>query len=438
MTVPDPISVAVPETIEQWGELMERLHTVLDPSLPAYWAIGFATVFTDPSTGESKIIDVRFKNDVINKRGENQDVAVLLSWLVGPLKTGFHFLDNSTYPLAPLLSWLSCFTEYDETDPPWDNPSTKALKARVDASKHPNFAAMRWILDVVEKSPVSKVPNHSVVPVVVSINDLDDQPVSTADMWLRLHLLSLGHAKPYAVNLTGVFDLLNINAWFEGYAYDGATWDATREYLLAQGRPVHAYVLDRFPHLIDYVTPKGVRFVHSATARLGAYLGGGTVLMAAAFVNFSAGTEGPNMVEGRVSAGVWVNAGSDIGGGASIMGTLSGGGKQVIVVGDRTLLGANAGVGIVLGAQCVVEAGLYVTAGQPVFVLRADGWPNNEVMRELTHGLSSPHAHVTVKAEELSGVPGLLFRRNSTSGAIEVLPSHSVDWKGLNADLHAN
>lgn len=251
------------------------------------------------------------------------------------------------------------------------------------------------------------------VAIRTAISSLDDAPVDAHDAYLRLHLLSHRMVKPHGLNLDGVFGLLSNVVWTNFGPCAVAGFEQTRARLQARG-PVIVYSVDKFPRMVDYVMPSGVRIGDADRVRLGAHLAEGTTVMHEGFVNFNAGTLGNSMVEGRISGGVVVGAGSDIGGGASIMGTLSGGGKQVISIGERCLLGANAGLGISLGDDCVVEAGLYVTAGTKVQV-------EGQVL----------------KAVELSGKSNLLFRRNSVTGAVEAVP-----WKTeaveLNADLHAN
>ena len=249
--------------------------------------------------------------------------------------------------------------------------------------------------------------------IVTVIDDLQAPPTDTADAYLRLHLLSHRLVRPRSINLEGIFALLPIVAWTNVGAVpvDGVT--ETRLHLRRKGQHLTIFGVDRFPRMVDYVVPTGVRIADADRVRLGAYLAPGTVVMHEGFVNFNAGTLGASMVEGRISAGVVVDDGSDIGGGASIMGTLSGGGAQVISIGKGCLIGANAGVGLSLGDGCVVEAGLYVTAGSKVAL------PDGEV----------------VKARELSGAANLLFRRNSLTGAIEVVPRTGT-WGGLNAALH--
>jgi 2,3,4,5-tetrahydropyridine-2,6-dicarboxylate N-succinyltransferase len=253
-----------------------------------------------------------------------------------------------------------------------------------------------------------------VVGVRVGIGSLADAPTSTYDVWLRLHLLSTRLVRPHGANLDGLFGLLNNVVWtnFGPCAVEG--FEQTRLRLRARG-PVTVYGIDKFPRMVDYVVPSGVRIADADRVRLGAHLASGTTVMHEGFVNFNAGTLGTSMVEGRISAGVVVGDGSDVGGGASIMGTLSGGGKQVISVGERCLIGANGGVGISLGDDCVVEAGLYITAGTKV--TGADG--------------------TVVKAGQLSGLSNLLFLRDSTTGVVKVLPRQG-EGIALNAALHSN
>jgi 2,3,4,5-tetrahydropyridine-2,6-dicarboxylate N-succinyltransferase len=255
-----------------------------------------------------------------------------------------------------------------------------------------------------------------VVAVATTIADLSQPPVDTHDVWLRLHLLSHRLVRPHAVNLEGQFGLLANVAWTSAGPVLATELDAVRARLrVATGGQLTVFGVDKFPRMVDYVLPTGVRIADADRVRLGAHLAEGTTVMHEGFVNFNAGTLGPSMVEGRISAGVVVDADSDIGGGASIMGTLSGGGKQVISIGKGCLLGANAGIGISLGDRCVVEAGCYVTAGSKVTL------PDGSL----------------VKAAELSGRDGLLFRRNSVTGALEAVPRDG-DWGALNAALHAN
>jgi 2,3,4,5-tetrahydropyridine-2-carboxylate N-succinyltransferase len=234
-------------------------------------------------------------------------------------------------------------------------------------------------------------------------------------VFLRLHLLSHRLVAPNTVSLEGIFGLLANVAWTNRGAVDLAALPAARLRARALDRPLSVTSVDKFPRMTDYVVPPGVRIADADRVRLGAHLADGTTVMHEGFVNYNAGTLGASMIEGRISQGVVVGDGSDIGGGASTMGTLSGGGTQIISLGRDCLLGANSGLGISLGDRCVVEAGLYVTAGTLV---------------------STPDGQ-TVKARELSGASDLLWRRNSATGAVEVLP-RTGGWTGLNAALHQN
>jgi 2,3,4,5-tetrahydropyridine-2,6-dicarboxylate N-succinyltransferase len=243
---------------------------------------------------------------------------------------------------------------------------------------------------------------------------LDAPPADAPDAYLRLHLLSHRLVRPHGVNVDGIFGVLANVVWTSAGPCPVDDLEATRLRLRAEG-PLQVFGVDKFPRMTDYVVPPGVRIADADRVRLGAHLAAGTTVMHEGFVNYNAGTLGSSMIEGRVSAGVVVGDGSDVGGGASIMGTLSGGGKQVVSIGERCLVGANAGIGISLGDDCVVEAGCYVTAGTKVTL---------------------PDASV-VKALDLSGGDHLLFRRNSVTGAVEVVP-----WKAggvaLNEALHRN
>lgn len=268
-----------------------------------------------------------------------------------------------------------------------------------------NFTALLGE-DLIRK--VKKVP----VEVVIT---LDEKPKDAADVYLRLHLLSHRLVAPHTINLDGIFGLLANVVWTSAGACEVEGFEKVRPQLQSKFGNLVVYGVDKFPRMIDYVIPDGVRIADGDRVRLGAYLSPGTTVMHEGFVNFNAGTLGKSMVEGRISAGVVVGDGSDIGGGASIMGTLSGGGEEVISIGKRTLLGANSGIGISLGDDCVVEAGVYITAGSKI---------------------SLPDGSI-VKAKELSGANNLLFRRNSQSGALEAV-AKSGKWAGLNAALHNN
>ena len=244
---------------------------------------------------------------------------------------------------------------------------------------------------------------------------LGQKPVDASDAYLRLHLLSHRKVAPHGLSLEGIFGLLSNVAWTSAGPCAVENFDAVRSALLVKYGHVTVFSVDKFPRMVDYVIPSGVRIADADRVRLGAHLASGTTVMHEGFVNFNAGTLGTSMVEGRISSGVVVGDGSDIGGGASIMGTLSGGGKEVISIGKKCLLGANSGLGISLGDNCIIESGTYVTAGAKVRL------PDGSV----------------VKAKSLSGANDITFRRNSQDGALEVVP-RSGNWQGLNSILHAN
>jgi 2,3,4,5-tetrahydropyridine-2-carboxylate N-succinyltransferase len=251
---------------------------------------------------------------------------------------------------------------------------------------------------------------------IVSIEiDLATAPKDARDAYLRLHLLSHRLVKPHGASLEGIFGLLANVVWTSVGPCAVEGFELTRARLRAKYSHVTVISVDKFPRMVDYVVPSGVRIADADRVRLGAHLAAGTTVMHEGFVNFNAGTLGTSMVEGRISAGVVVGDGTDVGGGASIMGTLSGGGKEVISVGEKCLLGANSGLGISLGDNCVIEAGTYITAAAKVKL------PDGEV----------------VKAGTLSGASNLLFRRNSLTGGLEVV-MRTGTWGGLNSVLHAN
>ncbi len=256
-------------------------------------------------------------------------------------------------------------------------------------------------------------------PVVVTLLETDDTASSTPEVYLKLHLISSRQARPHELKLDGIFGLLPNLAWTSEGAIDLNELPARQLKARIEGRTLEVKSVDKFPQMTDYVVPKGVRIADTARVRLGAYVGEGTTVMHEGFINFNAGTEGKSMIEGRISAGVMIGEGSDLGGGCSTMGTLSGGGNIIIAVGENCLIGANAGIGIPLGDRCKVEAGLYITAGTKVALLD----DNNELVEVL-------------KARDLASKPDLLFRRNSQTGAVECKSNKSAIE--LNEELHAN
>jgi 2,3,4,5-tetrahydropyridine-2,6-dicarboxylate N-succinyltransferase len=281
------------------------------------------------------------------------------------------------------------------------SPSLGALTGKPDQS----------LTELVGKDDVRKVTRE-----IISIEiDLSVAPQSAADAYLRLHLLSHRLIKPHGAVMDGIFGLLTNVAWTSAGPCAVEGFETVRAALRAKYGHVTVFGVDKFPRMVDYVIPSGVRIADADRVRLGAHLASGTTVMHEGFVNFNAGTLGTSMVEGRISSGVVVGDGSDVGGGASIMGTLSGGGKEVISVGEKCLLGANSGLGISLGNNCVIEAGTYITAAAKVRL------PDGEI----------------VKAGTLSGASDLLFRRNSLDGSLEVV-MRTGTWGGLNSILHAN
>ena len=280
----------------------------------------------------------------------------------------------------------------------------------------PALGALAGKPDATLTSMVGSDEARGVTRELVSIEiDLTVAPKDAKDAYLRLHLLSHRLVKPHGQSLEGIFGLLTNVVWTSAGACAVDGFEATRAKLKAKHGHVSVFSVDKFPRMVDYVVPSGVRIADADRVRLGAYLSSGTTVMHEGFINFNAGTLGTSMVEGRISAGVVVGDGTDVGGGASIMGTLSGGGKEVISIGEKCLLGANSGLGISLGDNCVIEAGTYITAAAKVKL------PDGEI----------------VKAGTLSGANNLLFRRNSLTGGLEAV-MRTGTWGGLNSVLHAN
>ncbi|EON90787.1 2,3,4,5-tetrahydropyridine-2,6-carboxylate N-succinyltransferase [Marinobacter lipolyticus SM19] len=270
-----------------------------------------------------------------------------------------------------------------------------------------------------DQASLAEKASKSTRPVVVTILETDDTASSTPEVYLKLHLISHRMAKPHGVKLDGIFGLLPNLAWTNEGAIDLNELPERQLKARLEDRILEVKSVDKFPQMTDYVVPKGVRIADTARVRLGAYVGEGTTVMHEGFINFNAGTEGTSMIEGRISAGVMVGQGSDLGGGCSTMGTLSGGGNIIISVGENCLIGANSGIGIPLGDRCKVEAGLYITAGTKVALLD----DNNELVE-------------VIKARDLANQPDLLFRRNSQTGAVECKSNKTAIE--LNEELHAN
>ena len=372
-----------PATIDEFRAYVSSVEGADAYERPGAFAVGLATVA--PS---GKVLDTSFP--VVNV-GENHGAAAVLSDLVGrSAGTSTHALDSEALDRA-----LDRFGAFDG-----------------DGEPHPNIDALRLTRAALDAPDPLGGRRQAVV---AFIGALSDPATDTSGVYFRLHLLSHRKVRPHGVNLDGAFGLLNNVVWTNLGPFDPDGFDLRRLELQSQGHAVQVNGLDKFPRMTDYVIPAGVRIADASRVRLGAHLAEGTTVMHEGFCNFNAGTLGTSMVEGRISGGVIVGSGSDIGGGASIMGTLSGGGKEVVSIGERCLLGANAGIGISLGDDCVVEAGCYVTAGTRV--LLPDG--------------------VVVKARDLSGASNLLFRRNSQTGAIEAI-ANKAEWGGLNTALHKN
>lgn len=302
-------------------------------------------------------------------------------------------------------------------------PASAIGVATIDGKKtldvwYPNPALNAIPIQILDSSSYERkdtVRGCEVKVVKTVIKDLSKPAENVEEAYLRLHLLSHRLVKPRTINLEGIFAILNNVAWTTIGAILPDKVEQVRASAKKSGMHLTIFSVDKFPRMLDYVVPNGVRIADADRVRLGAHLASGTTVMHEGFVNFNAGTLGTSMVEGRISAGVVVGDGTDIGGGASIMGTLSGGGQEVISVGKKCLIGANAGLGISLGDNCVIEAGLYLTAGSKVLL---------------------PDAKI-VKAKELSGGHNLLFRRNSQTGAIEA-QNRTGSWGGLNSVLHQN
>ena len=308
-------------------------------------------------------------------------------------------------PLATISGELA--SALDGVSGEIDAAATRSLVTDLKAAGHAPLAAV-----------AEKIAGADKAIVASSLAD-NAPPTSVGDAYLKLHLLSHRLVKPHGTDLSGIFALLPNVAWTDEGAIDLDELPERQLTARLSGKVLEVSSVDKFPKMTNYVVPAGVRIAHSARVRLGAYLGAGTTVMHEGFINFNAGTEGPGMVEGRISAGVMVGEGSDLGGGCSTMGTLSGGGNIIISVGEECLIGANAGLGIPLGDRCTVEAGLFVTAGTKVAVL--------DDARKIVE---------TVAARDLAGRSDLLFRRNSLSGSVECLTNKTAIE--LNESLHAN
>lgn len=362
----------------------ERIEAGIEGySSPAAFGLGVATV---AESGD--ILDVSYPHVQV---GNHSYPAAILAKVTG------HVSGTASYQISPeqLDEALAIVGPAESVDIP-----------------HPNAAAWRACAALVG---VPSAGGRRQL-VVSFIGSLDDAPIDAIDGYLRLHLLSYRAVQPHGLNMSGIFGTLTNVVWTNHGPFPVPGFELARMKIRAEGKHLVVFGVDKFPRMIDYVVPSGVRIAEGGRVRLGAHLAEGTTVMHEGFCNFNAGTLGTSMVEGRISAGVVVGDGSDIGGGASIMGTLSGGGQETISLGKNCLLGANAGVGISLGDECIVEAGLYITAGTLI---------------------SMPDKSIR-KAREISGASGLLFRRNSLTGEVEAVARSGATWQGLNEDLHAN
>ena len=366
------------------SDTVAALEAELDGYVPPQaYAVGVATV--GPSGG---VLDVSFPHVNCDE-----------SW-------------GTAAVLANALDYRSGTASYEIAQTTLDDAIAALSELATGDGPHPNLDA--WELS----GRVAGQPALGGERVVVAcmVDNLFQPPVDAIDAHLRLHLLSHRKMIPNSMNLNGLFGQLNTVVWTNLGPFEPEGFEMTRMALRADGHNVEVKLVDKFPRMLDYVVPSGVRIADANRVRMGAYLSEGTVVMHEGYCNFNAGTLGSAMVEGRISQGVVVGEHSDIGGGASIMGTLSGGGTEVVSVGKNSLIGANGGIGISIGDDCIVEAGCYITAGTLVTM------PDGE----------------TVKAKELSGANGLLFRRNSKTGTIEAIAREGAGWQGLNADLHDN
>jgi 2,3,4,5-tetrahydropyridine-2,6-dicarboxylate N-succinyltransferase len=386
--------------MEQFTKFVQEVEARPGYQRPAAFAIGIATyAITDLNRSAevvpgAKVLDTWYPAPNL---GENYGTAAVLADLT------HHTSGSKSYPVSyhDLEAALGHFTPF-----------------RHDGKRHENIEAIAELVEMLSvQSNRHYALSDKVEPprnvVVTFIQDLNAPPVDVHDVYLRLHLLSSRKAKPRTLNLDGMIPLLPIVVWSSEGPFDPATWPAARLRLRTRGHDPKVFAVDKFPRMVDYVVPTGVRIADADRVRLGAHLGEGTTVMHEGFANFNSGTLGSAMVEGRISAGVIVGNGTDIGGGASIMGTLSGGGKEVITIGENCLIGANAGTGISLGNNCTIESGTYVTATSKVKLL-----PDGPV----------------VKALELSGRDDLRFWRNSVTGQLEA--QNKKNEISLNTQLH--
>jgi len=368
-------------SLEEFHNVVARIEQHSEYEKPLAFGVGVAT-----RDSKNNILETYFPAPNFSA---NFGTAAILANVLG-YKNGTHSYSIGKTQISEMLEYFK----------PFEN----------DGKQHLNIQVLKNFLSTVD---LLEKHNKTIIVSFIGSAEKDSGPVDVSDAYLRLHLLSHRLVKPHGINLTGIFKTLPNVAWTSEGAI--SIDDLANRKLMAQiaGRHLTVNSVDKFPRMADYIIPSGVRIADTSRVRLGAYLGEGTTIMHEGFVNFNAGCEGPNMIEGRISAGVFVKKGSDLGGGCSTMGTLSGGNNTVISIGEDCLLGANSGLGIPLGNRCTLEAGLYLTAGTKVFF--------NEK---------------TVKAKEFSGKDDVLFRRNSQTGQVEAIAkANAVE---LNAILHSN
>ncbi|BBH54571.1 tetrahydrodipicolinate N-succinyltransferase N-terminal domain-containing protein [Fluviispira sanaruensis] len=365
----------------EFKKIIENIEKNKDYIRPQAFAIGIATLAQNGT-----LLDCYFPSPNFQT---NFATAAILANVLG-YKNGTHSYQLTNEQITEILSYFTPFAN--------------------DGKEHANIELLKNLQKIMQ-NPIKN--RKAIVVSFITSSENDTGPKSVPDAYLRLHLLSHRFVKPHCINLTGIFNILPNVVWTSEGAIAAQDLNLRKMEAICEGRNLVVHSIDKFPRMTDYVTPTGVRIADASRVRLGAYLGDGTTVMHEGFVNFNAGCEGPNMIEGRISAGVFVKKGSDLGGGCSTMGTLSGGGNIIISIGENCLLGANSGLGIPLGDRCTIEAGLYITAGTKVLF-------NNTIL----------------KAKDFAGKNDILFRRNSQSGCIEAISkANSVE---LNTELHNN
>lgn len=374
---------------------MNEVESEVGYRRPVSFGLGAATTVGDT------VLDVRFLT--VNWR-ENFGTAAIVARHLAGLVTGHRLLERNV--IDAMLDDLGDFR---------------------GQSGHANVEALVRLRGLPRPHAF---PGQDVKPMVAVIMRSEDAPATAGDVYLRLHLLSLRRAAPLSLNLDGAFARLNTNVWTTEGVVDQARFEYLQGERSLQGRPLVSVLQDKFPRMLDYVSPSGVRILNPNNVRLGAHLAEGTVVMAAGAVNFNAGTIGEAMIEGRVSSSVVIGARSDIGGGASLMGTLSGGNEVRVSIGEDCLIEAMAGLGIPVGDRVRIEAGFYVKSTTPVVVVDSPEWRGNPI--------AFPQLGARVKAIALAGISDAVFRRNASTGTPEVVPRGDGVWGQLNAELHSN